>query len=527
MNESLLKTIDSIEELTMEAEMDVIYAMEQEYFKVMTLCEYCSPEAVSYIMEADNTTPTPEGSKPPKEGIFKKIGRVLKALLEAIKKKATALLNKLSGGRFNKDLKNVKGTPSQAMEEVRKKKGKSGQSKPYTVKRGGGVVDFFTLYMTADGKRGFKYDPKVKAEMLAYNRKNHMPIIRLIQKKQYASDNRDIAPAAVMGYMYLLKFFLDNRDEIDKSLKEIINALNDFEKKQNDSNYIIQYGTAIKNADAIFQRYVTTDTPFELSEEDIKKISEGVSKILEGLPSIGNFPEYNDNYKFTGLLNRYNDYIAYFSAIQMCMNAMFKKLDIIFELDDSDKNSCDAYDLDAFIEELLIMNYPEKYIHTLAYQAAKPEMKDGCKEAKWGQFRGCLIPKNGDVVYKYALCRKGTKDNENEYDIYKKFVDNGLSTVKYLCKPEVYPSFHNVLGMEKVGFNFKKSFRLPGEIVEQIDNELKSKNINVKLEDIHYQNIGFRKDKTPVITDYGSARVNKPDHLILNALGMKVIWEGF
>lgn len=115
MNESLLKTIDSIEELTMEAEMDVIYAMEQEYFKVMTLCEYCSPEAVSYIMEADNTTPTPEGSKPPKEGIFKKIGRVLKALLEAIKKKATALLNKLTGGRFNKDLKNVKGTPSQAM----------------------------------------------------------------------------------------------------------------------------------------------------------------------------------------------------------------------------------------------------------------------------------------------------------------------------------------------------------------------------------------------------------------------------
>lgn len=522
MNESLLKTIDSIEELTMEAEMDVIYAMEQEYFKVMTLCEYCSPEAVSYIMEADNTTPTPEGSKPPKEGIFKKIGRVLKALLEAIKKKATALLNKLSGGRFNKDLKNVKGTPSQAMAKAKKQR--KGKGETVTVQRGN-VQDFFHVYMTEDGKRGFKcdYQKIIKMGMEA-GIGLKTPILKHFLKKKYYGDTREL-PGAVLTRVPLLKFYLDKRIMINNQVHDLMMLLSRYESE----HATPKYEKDVQDLEGLFYQLITTDMAsymlednLEFSEEDIKKISEGISACVDTLPNIGNIPSYQDESTFKTLMSMYNAYMDLFSGMQMCLNVVYKQVDLAFELSDSDKNSCDAYDLDTFIAELLLFEYPEKYIHSLVYQAAKPEMKDACKEAKWGQFRGCLIPKNGDVVYKYALCRKGTKDNENEYDIYKTFESNGLDSTKYLCKPEVYTTFHNVIGMEKVKFNQKRAGKITGTIVKEIDSELKDKNINIKLSDIHSANIGFRKDGTPVISDYGSAKADKPDHEIIRILGQDI-----
>jgi hypothetical protein len=243
---------------------------------------------------------------------------------------------------------------------------------------------------------------------------------------------------------------------------------------------------------------------------------------MENLPDITNLPEYDKNNVYDILMQVYNGFMNFFTTIQMGLNAIYKELKIDMVIPDEFKNSCDIFEIDEFIEELLLMRYPEKYIHSLVYQAAKTELKDACKAAKWGQFRGCLIPKNTDVVYKYAICEKGKKDNENEYGIYKLFEDNGLTTINYLCKPSTYGTFHNVLAMEKVKFNPRKSNKLPVRIVNEIDQELQDKNINIKLGDVHRDNIGFRKDGSPVISDYGTAAADRPEHTVMKILGMEV-----
>ena len=144
MNENLLKTIDSIDEIIEESEMSVLYALESEYSKLSMLCEYCEPEVVSYIMEADtSTTPTK------KESLGKKAWRIFVAILKKIRDKSVALFNKITNNRFNKS---VTGSPEKALRKVKKV--------PY---KKGDFTDFFEIYLGEDGQSGgFKYNAKKK-----------------------------------------------------------------------------------------------------------------------------------------------------------------------------------------------------------------------------------------------------------------------------------------------------------------------------------------------------------------------------
>lgn len=505
MNENLLKTIDSIDEIIEESEMSVLYALESEYSKLSMLCEYCEPEVVSYIMEADTSTASTK-----KESLGKKAWRIFVAVLKKIRDKSVALFNKITNNRFNK---NVTGTPAKALRKVKKV--------PY---KKGDFTDFFEIYLGEDGQSGgFKYNAK-KAIGLAFGGQFiQNPVLKLFLKNKYFKDDRGIPTGAIIG-IPIIYYYAKNSGNVNTMVSDLMALLGQYNTNKSDVSYQNKVDELYNKFNDFMSENMNFINEKELifTGEDLSNVAKSVQQCMDNLPDITNIPEYDKGFAYDRLMEIYNGFMSFFTTVQMGLNAIYKELKIDMVIPDEYKNSCDITEIDEFIEELLNMRYPEKYIHSLVYQAAKTELKDACKAAKWGQFRGCLIPKNEDVVYKYAICEKGKKDNENEYGIYKLFEDNGLITINYLCKPTTYGSFHNVLAMEKVKFNPRKSNKLPARIVHEIDQELQDKNINIKLGDVHRDNIGFRKDGSPVISDYGTAAADRPEHTVVKILGMEI-----
>lgn len=503
MNESLLNTINSIDEAIMESEMNVIISLEQEYSKINMLSKYTSPNSVSCIMESDT-------SSNKNVTIPKKALRLLINLFKSIKNESNIVFNKLTNDRSIKDMKSVKGTPSQALSNIK-------GTRPKIINKDN-VDDFFKLYIKDDGEVAFIYDIKQSLKILSRGVRRNLP-----KGKQYLKDTiHDTRPN--LGHaednIFLLYFFIKEFKAINKIIFRLMDLMNKYSILSKEQSYINDVN--ILNNDfkqvIINEQYKYAHDKLIFSAGDIKLISTGMTQCLNEIPSMDKLPDQDNTIAYVQLMQMYNDSINFFSALQLALNVIYKEIKVDMDLADSDKDSCNIYELDRFIEELMKMNYPEKYIHTLVYQAARPELKNGFTKAKWGQFRGCLIPKNENVVYKYALCKKGTRDNENEYGIYKKFESNNLMTIKYLCKPIEYTQLHNIIAMEKVRFSKLKSIGLPKKLLNKIDEEVKSKRVNITIGDIHADNVGFRTDGSPIITDYGSSTVGPPERNVINLL---------
>ena len=87
MNESLLRTIDSIDDIVMESEMNVLCSMMDEYTKIGMLMEYADETAIneySLILESDK----------PKEGILAKLKNVWNIIVQALKKAKEWIVSK-------------------------------------------------------------------------------------------------------------------------------------------------------------------------------------------------------------------------------------------------------------------------------------------------------------------------------------------------------------------------------------------------------------------------------------------------
>lgn len=87
LNESLLKTIDSIDDVVMESEIDVLCSMMDEYTKMGMLMEYADETAIneySLILESDK----------PKEGILAKLKNVWNIIVQALKKAKEWIVSK-------------------------------------------------------------------------------------------------------------------------------------------------------------------------------------------------------------------------------------------------------------------------------------------------------------------------------------------------------------------------------------------------------------------------------------------------
>ena len=91
MNESLLKTIDSIDDIVMESEMNVCFSLMEEYNKMLTLLEYVDEDICSEItifQEAATDKKKDDNTKSKKEGFLigtlKKLGRVIASLFNML-----------------------------------------------------------------------------------------------------------------------------------------------------------------------------------------------------------------------------------------------------------------------------------------------------------------------------------------------------------------------------------------------------------------------------------------------------------
>lgn len=117
LNESLLDTIESIDDLCYDSEMNVLCEMYNELNKLNMIAHYSdNEEAVQTFMESDTSS---SGDKKKSKNFFRKILDFIKKVLKAIGKAIKKAWNFITGKK-DKELKDVEKTPAQILDGLSK-----------------------------------------------------------------------------------------------------------------------------------------------------------------------------------------------------------------------------------------------------------------------------------------------------------------------------------------------------------------------------------------------------------------------
>lgn len=498
INELLLETIDSIDEITMESELNVLYALYDEYNKYCSLMEYSDNFAL--IMESGNDV-----SK--QDNIFVKGFKLLISIFKTIKNGIVRLFQKITK-RSESDLSGVTKTVSQILKEVKT----TNINEAYMVDPND-TTTFFDYYITPDGHNYFKEtNASLKLKKLRDDIKAKFPIIKGIIKTKAYKDSRDMT-----AYLVATKFYLKYKNKINKVVTDFINIIQSLRQNENMPNEQIKelvnrWDNIIGKPDTELSDLIeiSNNNDIIIREEEMKDLVTSIDSIFKELPSFEVLVVHKNIPDELHVL--FDDIMALFTTIQMNVNLLFRTLEMSFSISGKYMSSMDLSELDVFVLKLIQNNYPEKYIRDLVYKAAKYELKNGSNNPKWGQTRGCLIPKNKDEVYKFALSQKGIVDNNNELKIYSFFKNQKFKSLEYIAKIKHHESNNCVMSMEKLIF-YKNQKDIDetefNNLVNVMGSELMSKGLYFSIVDIHDMNVAKRSNGNVVISDYAGISLNK------------------
>ena len=197
-----------------------------------------------------------------------------------------------------------------------------------------------------------------------------------------------------------------------------------------------------------------------------------------------------------------NEFVNFINEIQMGMNILSSSLKSIYIIDKDWMESInDIETLGKFVDACLENGIPPKFIALNATLVASPKLKGEADHNKpiWGQTRLVFFPHSGKTIYKIAISEMGVISNKAEADIWNKIKNNDKSIV-FAATPN-HSKNYSVIEMERVSTKTpsKEDIKKVREAASELMKELK---IPLKINDLHFRNIGYRGDQ-PVILDYG------------------------
>lgn len=496
-NISLLNSIDCIDEAQNEAETNLVFSMYNEYAKMYNMQKYSKDKTI--IIESFNSSNN--------DNILSKGLKFLLRILSKIKDIAVRIRNKIYN-KFNGELKGVTKTIRQIVYEI----------KPTVVKEShninpGHIDYFFNLFITPDGKHVFRSNNLLWKIRELESRYSNKPLLKeLIKMHKYHDSRDDIDCYAIT------KFYLAYKNKIDNLISNFIRILSNIETNGISNNeieslyvdlqkYYNQWGSMIsvdnvKLEDIIFD----IDKCIILSEEDIQSIALSIDNVFKNMPDLNqilNIKKLPDM-----AYEMFNDITNMFMHIQINLNQIYRTLKMSFQLPENCHNSFNLMELDNFIYQLIDNKYPGKYIFNLVGIAAKTDLKNETDDHLWGQTRGCLLPKNRNVAYKFAISQKGITDNISEIQIYELFKQKHLKSIHNICEIKNHEKHNCVLTMEKLHFKDVLNENEITRIIQEIHDELERNNINFIFDnDFHENNVGFRKNGTMVLSDYANTLI--------------------
>lgn len=201
-----------------------------------------------------------------------------------------------------------------------------------------------------------------------------------------------------------------------------------------------------------------------------------------------------------------NEFSNILNSIQMSINYITGAMKGIYVIDARYNNSIsDITQLSKFIKKCIDSAIPPKYIAYNSYLVSSPDIKGTSKNYKpvWGQSRLVFFPNDDkSSIYKIALSQWGIRSNKAEHNITQAFNANGIDNLV----AEIKYSYGNFVITKAKRLNIPEdSSSIPDDAIRNLCKNVEAacmKYLNVKISDIHKDNVGYDNSNHLLVTDY-------------------------
>jgi len=244
---------------------------------------------------------------------------------------------------------------------------------------------------------------------------------------------------------------------------------------------------------------------------DIKNIEE-VNKVIQDIHKALSF--YDDPSIIPGensvIVREALNFIADVSwRFQFGINAITTCMNHIYEIDAKYAEMIDNNeDLSKFVEGCITGNVPPKYIAWNTFAICSKRMRGNAdqRRPKMGQTRLALFPLNEPVAIKVALSQYGVRSNNAEAMVFDAFKKNNsdhlLTRVENISKNKCVISME-LVDTDTVDRHDSSHQKKYDKLLDDIHDARINAGLKISLTDIHWGNIGIRKNGEFVATDYG------------------------
>lgn len=291
---------------------------------------------------------------------------------------------------------------------------------------------------------------------------------------------------------------LINNPELQKKLNEIADIITGPNKNNND---MVTALNSLKSLEKTITNIDSKTKKFEINLDDLLEFQKTINNIFSKFKGVSepNNDEYKDQKDIVEVLN---EFVNFVNELQMGMNILSSSLKSIYIIDKDWMESInDMETLGKFVDACLENGIPPKFIALNATLVASPNIKGDADHNKpiWGQTRLVFFPPNGKTIYKIAISEMGVISNKAEADIWNKIKDD-KNAVVFAATPN-HSKNYSVIEMERVNTKTpsKEDINSVRAAAVKLMKDLK---IPLKINDLHFRNIGYRGNQ-PVILDYG------------------------
>lgn len=521
LQNEILDSIENIDDVTMESEINVLNSIINDYHKSMIIYEHYHGEDISgFDVFQEGFKDTAKTAVSKSKVIFIKILNTIKALLRFIMNQITRAITYVNQ-MFTK--RKITKSVDQILDELK-------------------IVPKNKVYTEGVSDDRFVNDSK-KISIPSNKLSTSAPadFVAVAKKVSVKFKNKGFTLRGFDVYNHVVKktrkqFIGAPYNEEVPSNKIIKNLFDDKGKVVDEAFFITQTILTKSEAMKSFHKAISSVKTFLMTNKSDEKTLSGLINFVNNFEydeGINMDYEYSskqliefqkeiaDMYRSISRLNDPStdiphDYIEYFRTIITILEGLSLGMNVITG---AIKNApiadltyegsiTNLEDLDKFVYELIKSGIPPKYVAYDLWLLCDKSIKGEDEEYKpiWGQSRVVLFPpKDINNVYKVAISGMGLDSNMTESRITDMF-KNDEEMTNYVAHVTGSYDKNAVIKMERVEvgpdvkFNEEQSKILQSKIAKSLQN----KGASFTIKDIHRDNVGISKRTGEVVCfDYG------------------------
>ena len=508
LTEDIIESINNIETVTVESEMNVLDSLIDEYHKSMMIYEnYRGEDIGEFSVYQEGFGDTVKKGLNKGKAIFIKIWNMIKKLFSFISRQIMRVINfvkrifkKGNPKSTNQILDDMGVKPEKSESSSKTKETQSIPSNPISTteppsvkevsdslickfqKDGTFTLSWNDIQQHIDAQAGAaKWGYKIKEDFESQKGVDFNKCVRkalhLVKDEQLLEIFEDVVNS--------MKDISSNKSLEMKQLKNLDLFLNKVDWEGND--YFHNYTYSVKDLES-FQKRIST---IALEMVNLKD------------------PDLNiTNTNYIPLMHKF---INVLEQVQMGLNSITATLQHIYVADMGYKKSIkDINKLDQFVNECIKAGIPSKYVGFNAWYVSADEIKGPTNSSEfspeflpiWGQSRIVFFPPNKNIIYKVALSGMGLSANITETKVTNN-IEKDEKLAKYICPVLKLYENKSIIEMGKVKTDKKLSKDEADRFKDTLNKELSNYGRKFMINDIHLNNVGIDSTGNWVCFDYG------------------------